>query len=86
MKYRKLGSSDIEVSAICSGCWAIAGGYTGSSADRADFIAALRAALDAGVTFYDTAEMYGDGESERILGEALGDRRDEIVISGGMRS
>ena len=81
MKYRKLGSSDIEVSAICYGCWAIAGGYTGSVADRADFIAALRAAFDAGVTFYDTAEMYGDGESERILGDALGDRRDEIVIT-----
>ena len=81
MQYRKLGSTDIEVSAVAFGCWAIVGGFNWGPQDEADSLAALRAAYDAGVTFFDSAEIYGDGYSEQLVGKALGDVRDSIVIA-----
>ena len=89
---RKLGRSGMEVSALGMGCWAIGGPWSilredGPSAagwgdvDDAESIRAIRAALDAGITFFDTAANYGCGHSERILGEALGDRRNDVVIA-----
>lgn len=80
MKYHKLGKSDIEVSEICFGCWGIIGGYNWGDQDAKDSVEALRAGFDSGITFYDTAEMYGEGSSEALLAHALKDRRDEIVI------
>ena len=76
MEYRKLGRSDLVVSVVCQGCWSIVtqdSTWGGNAME--DSLAAIRASLDAGVTFFDTAEMYGQGESERILAEALGRRR-----------
>jgi len=81
MQYRKLGRTDIDVSTVAFGCWAIVGGFTWGDQDEADSLAALRAAHDAGVTFFDTAEGYGGGASEQLLGRALGDVRDGIVIA-----
>jgi len=81
MQYRFLGNTDIEVSAVAFGCWAIVGGFNWGEQDERDSLAALRAAHDEGVTFFDTAEMYGDGYSEQLVGKALGDVRDQIVIA-----
>jgi len=81
MEYRTLGNSDIEVSTVGFGCWAIVGGFNWGPQDERDSIAALRAAFDAGVTFFDSAEMYGDGASEQLVGKALGRLRDQVVIA-----
>ncbi|MBN1966875.1 MAG: aldo/keto reductase [Anaerolineae bacterium] len=85
---RKLGRSDLAVSAMGFGCWAIGGEFKflGSEAgwgavDDNESIAALHAAFDQGITFYDTAANYGCGHSERILGRAFADRRDRVVIA-----
>lgn len=81
MKYRKLGRTDIEVSVVAMGCWALAGDATWGPQAESDSIATVRAALDVGVNFFDTAEGYGDGESEEALGRALAGRRHEAVIA-----
>jgi aryl-alcohol dehydrogenase-like predicted oxidoreductase len=78
MKYRKLGSSDLLVSEIAFGSW-----LTFSSAARKDSaVACVRRALEHGVTLFDTANVYGRGEAERVLGEALsGIKRDSVVLA-----
>jgi len=81
MQYRKLGRSGLEVSAISMGCWALAGGGTWGPQDENDAIAAVKTACDVGINFFDTAEAYGDGRSEEILGRALKGRRHDVVIA-----
>lgn len=81
MEYRKLGRSNLEVSTICMGCWALAGGAVWGDQDEQAAIAALQAALDVGVNFFDTAEAYGDGESEKLLGRAFKGKRDQAIIA-----
>lgn len=81
MEYRILTGTEIEVSTIAFGCWPIVGGFNWGHQERADSLASLRTAYDEGITFYDTAEGYGKGESERMIAEALGDERDNIVIA-----
>lgn len=82
MLYRQLGRTDFQVSAVALGCWAISTkDFFWDHQARDDSLAAIRASLDAGVTFFDTAPAYGDGDSEQILGEALGSRRKEVVIA-----
>ncbi len=81
MEYRTLGRSNLKVSAVSMGCWAIVGGSTWGPQDESEAVAAIRASLDAGVTFFDTAEGYGSGHSEELLGQALAGRRDEAVIA-----
>ena len=85
---RVLGRSAIETSPMGLGCWAIGGtwtlngrpaGFTGI--DDAESIRAIHAALDRGITFFDTAANYGTGHSERILGQALAGRRQQVVIA-----
>ena len=85
---RKLGRSGIEVSAVGMGCWAIGGPwkFLGNPAgwsvvDDAESIRAIHAALEWGANFFDTAANYGCGHSERILGQALKGRRDQVVIA-----
>ena len=80
MKYNRLGTSDIEVSEFTLGCWPFAGGNVWGDQDDADSISAVHASLDAGINFFDTAEGYGAGKSEEVLGEALKGRRDQAVI------
>ncbi len=67
MKYRTLAETGLKVSVICQGCWSIVGGRTWGHQDRDDSIAAVRAAMDAGINFFDTAPAYGDGESEQLI-------------------
>jgi aryl-alcohol dehydrogenase-like predicted oxidoreductase len=78
---RKLGRSRIQVSAVGVGCWAMGGRDWGGGADDAESIRALHQALDLGVNLFDTAEGYGPGHSEQVLGEALKGRRDQAVIA-----
>ena len=86
MQYRKLGGSGIEVSTIAMGCWAIVGDATWGPQDETDALAAIRAALDTGITLFDTAEGYGDGASEALLGRGLGADRDRAVIASKVSS
>ncbi|HJQ97965.1 MAG TPA: aldo/keto reductase [Candidatus Polarisedimenticolaceae bacterium] len=80
MQKRTLGTSGLEVSALGFGCMGINFGY-GPGVDREDGIAILRAAVDAGVTFFDTAEAYGPFTNEELVGEALAPVRDRVVIA-----
>lgn len=81
MQYTTLGKTDIKVSSISMGCWAIVGGLNWGHQDQSASLEALKAAYDAGITFFDTAEMYGDGLSEQLIAQALGDVRSDIVIA-----
>jgi len=81
MEYRKLGETEIKVSTVAMGCWAIAGDWVWGEQDEKDSIATIRTALDLGVNLFDTAEGYGDGYSEIVLGKALAGRRQEAVIA-----
>lgn len=80
MQKRKLGSQGLEVSALGFGCMGISFGY-GQPTTREDGIAIVRAAVDAGVTFFDTAEAYGPFANEELIGEALAPVRDQVVIA-----
>ncbi|WP_433349380.1 aldo/keto reductase [Micromonospora sp. CA-111912] len=85
---RTLGRSGIEVSALGMGCWAIGGPWAEGvqplgwgAVDDEESVRAVRRALDLGVTLFDTADTYGAGHGERVLGRALAGRRDEAVIA-----
>ena len=80
MQKRKLGRSGLEVSAIGLGCMGMSFAY-GTPPDRKEMIALLRAAVDRGVTFFDTAEAYGPFTNEALVGEALAPVRDRVVIA-----
>lgn len=80
MKKRFLGKSGLEVSAIGLGCMGMSYGY-GPPADRKEMATLLRKAVDLGVTFFDTAEMYGPFINEELVGEALAPVRNEVVIA-----
>ena len=77
---RMLGTSALEVSAVGLGCMSMTGGYSGHP-DRAQMIDVIRAAVDRGVTFFDTAEIYGPHANEELVGEALQPVRDAVVIA-----
>lgn len=81
MRYRSLGNSGIKVSEMALGCWPFAGGAYWGDQDEAASAATVHAALAAGINFFDTAEGYETGESERVLGRALKGRRDEAVVA-----
>jgi aryl-alcohol dehydrogenase-like predicted oxidoreductase len=85
---RTLGRSGIEVSALGMGCWAIGGPFWSGEqpsgwgpVDDDESTRAIHRALDLGVTLFDTADVYGTGHSERVLGAALGARRDDVVVA-----
>lgn len=79
MRYRRLGTTDLTVSEIGFGCARLGGIFQGTT--RADMVSTLHLALDHGITFFDTADMYCQGESETLLGEAFRDRRERVVIA-----
>lgn len=88
MEKRKLGRSDLAVSPLGFGCWAIGGPFTlfgqqdgWGHVDDAESIRAIRRAVDLGVTLFDTADAYGTGHSEEVLGRALAGIRDQIVLA-----
>jgi aryl-alcohol dehydrogenase-like predicted oxidoreductase len=80
MDKRQLGRSGLQVSALGLGCMGLSHGY-GPATDRASAIALIRAAVDRGVTFFDTAEVYGPFLNEEVVGEALAPVRDRVVIA-----
>ena len=81
MQYQMLGQSGLRVSTYALGCWPFAGGGYWGEQDDAVSIATVHAALDAGINFFDTAEAYEAGTSERVLGQALVGRRDQAIIA-----
>ena len=81
MKYKQLGKTEMTVSTLSLGCWAFGGGDVWGEQDDTDSIATVHAALDVGVNFFDTAEGYGGGYSEEVLGRALVGRRDKAIIA-----
>ncbi len=80
MDKRKLGKSNLEVSAIGLGCMGMSFGY-GPAADKKEMISLIRTAVDRGVTFFDTAEVYGPFTNEELVGEALAPVREQVVIA-----
>src|SRR2546423_1887635 len=80
MKKRKLGNSDLEVSALGLGCMGLSFGY-GPATDKQEGISLIRAAVERGVTFFDTAEIYGPLTNEELVGEALAPFRGRVVIA-----
>jgi len=80
MQKRKLGKSDLEVSAIGLGCMGMSSGL-GPAIDRREGVSLIRAAVERGVTFFDTAEVYGPFTNEELVGEALAPLRDKVVIA-----
>jgi aryl-alcohol dehydrogenase-like predicted oxidoreductase len=88
MHTRKLGRSNLAVSPLGLGCWAIGGPtryqdhhFGWGEIDEDEVVRTIHVALDAGITFFDTAAIYGTGHSERILGRALAGRRDQVFIA-----
>lgn len=79
MKYRKLGRTSMEVSEISFGAWAIGG--TWGTVDDATSLKALEAAIESGINFFDTADVYGDGRSERLLAKLRKSTKDKIYIA-----
>jgi len=79
MDKRRLGGSDLEITPVVFGAWAI-GGFMWGGQDRGEALAAIRAGLDAGVNAVDTAPVYGFGLSEELVGEAIRGRRDDVVV------
>ena len=80
MQKRKLGKSKLEVSAIGLGCMGLSFGY-GPAVDKQQGVSLIRAAVERGVTFFDTAEVYGPFANEELVGEALSPFRDQVVIA-----
>ena len=80
MNKRKLGTNGPEVSAIGLGCMSMTGGYS-EKPDRQEMISLIRTAVDRGVTFFDTAEIYGPYANEELVGEALAPYQDQVVIA-----
>jgi aryl-alcohol dehydrogenase-like predicted oxidoreductase len=80
MQKRKLGKSNLEVSALGLGCMGLSFGY-GPAVDKKDGISLIRAAVERGITFFDTAEVYGPYTNEELVGEALAPFREQVVIA-----
>ncbi|MBN1302063.1 MAG: aldo/keto reductase [Melioribacteraceae bacterium] len=86
MLYRRIGNTDMNASVIALGTW-VMGGWMWGGADDETSIKTIHASIDAGINFIDTAPIYGFGRSEEIVGKALEDRRDKIILATkcGMR-
>src|ERR1700709_565416 len=80
MQKRKLGNSDLEVSALGLGCMGMSFGL-GPAADKQEMTALIRAAVERGITCFDTAEVYGPFVNEELVGEALAPVRDQVVLA-----
>ncbi len=79
LETRRLGKSGIEVTVVGTGLWAVGGGW--GPIDDKNALAAIDASLDAGINFFDTADVYGDGHSEELLGKGMRGRRDRFVVA-----
>ena len=81
MRMRKIGNTDMHASVVALGTWAIGGGPWWGESDDQQSIAAVHAALDAGVNLIDTAPVYGWGRSEEVVGKAIKGRRDKVILA-----
>src|ERR1700746_2832585 len=81
MQTRMLGTSGLEVSAIGLGCMRMSAGHGEVAATQEEMIALLRTAVELGITFFDTAQVYGAFVNEELVGEALGPLRDQVVLA-----
>ena len=81
MQKRKLGNSNLEVSALGLGCMGMSFSYAPPFPDKQEMISLLRTAVERGITFFDTAEVYGPFTNEELVGEALAPLRDQVVIA-----
>ncbi len=81
MERRRLPGTDLDVSAVGFGCWAIGGEHWGDDVTDERSTAAVHAALDGGITLFDTAPLYGEGRSDAVLARALGTRKHDVVIA-----
>ncbi|WP_277554931.1 aldo/keto reductase [Halobaculum limi] len=79
MQYRELGDSGVEVSEVAFGAWVVGTDWWGDRSDE-EAVDMVQHALDRGVTFFDTGDVYGHGRSEELIGEALGEFRDEVTV------
>ena len=79
MKYRRLGNTGFDVSEVSLGTWQI--GASWGSVSEKDSIQLLNAAIDNGINFFDTADVYGDGRSERLIAQVLRDRSEKIYVA-----
>ncbi|MEO8337109.1 MAG: aldo/keto reductase [bacterium] len=80
MNYRELGRTGWQISEVSFGAWGIGGDVWGPTDDRTS-LRALHRAADAGVNFFDTADVYGDGHSEKLIAQLRGERREEIIVA-----
>jgi len=80
MRTKRLGAHGPEISVVGYGAWEAGGDVWGSPAEQEDIVAAMHAAIDAGMNWIDTAEAYGDGRSEELVGKVLRDRRGEAMV------
>src|SRR5512142_2443040 len=80
MQKRRLGKSNLEVSTLGLGCMGMSFGY-GPASDKQEMISVIRSALEQGITFFDTAEVYGPFTNEELVGEALAPFRGKVVIA-----
>src|SRR5947208_16843808 len=80
MQKRRLGRSNLDVSALGLGCMGMSFSY-GPPADKQEMVALIRAAVERGVTFFDTAEVYGPYTNEELVGQALAPCRDQVTIA-----
>ncbi len=79
MKYRMLGRTGMKVSEVSFGAWAIGSGW--GAVDDADSLAALHKAVDLGVNFIDTADVYGNGRSEKLIARLLKERKETLYVA-----
>lgn len=85
MQKLNLPNTDITVSQLVFGCWGITSDFHWGERDEQESLATIHAAMDAGINFFDTAEAYGDGNSEKLLSKAFAGRRDQVVIASKMK-
>jgi len=81
LKYKRLGKSGIKVSEIGFGAWSIALAWWGKKIEEDEAKRMLKKAYDVGINFFETADMYGKGKSEKLIGEVFKGMRDEVVLS-----
>jgi len=86
MKMTTIPNTGIDVSTLAFGCWGITSDFHWGSRDEEESLSAMRAAIDTGINFFDTAEAYGDGNSERLLAKVAEGRRDKLVIASKVKA